>query len=148
ASLPTPVCAMTEISVMFEGGAMRRFPVGTTAGDALREQAEADGGRKAVKRAIAARVENGQGATVIDLSRALPGDCKVTPVAPESADGLEVIRHSTAHLMAQAEITIGPVIDNGFYYDFKRPEGFAPEDLVRIEETMRTIVREDLPVHR
>jgi len=147
---------MTEISVMFEGGAMRRFPVGTTAGDALREQAEADGGRKAVKRAIAARVENGQGAAVVDLSRPLPGDCKVTPVAPESAEGLEVIRHSTAHLMAQAvkrlfpqvEITIGPVIDNGFYYDFKRPEGFAPEDLVRIEEMMRKIVGEDLPVSR
>ncbi|MGH7340854.1 MAG: threonine--tRNA ligase, partial [Candidatus Rokuibacteriota bacterium] len=118
---------MTEISVMFEGGAMRRFPVGTTAGDALREHAELDGGRKAVKRAIAARVENGQGAVVIDLSRPLPGDCRVTPVAPESPDGLEVIRHSTAHLMAQAvkrlfpevQITIGPVIDNGFYYDFK-----------------------------
>ena len=85
---------MTEISVMFEGGAMRRFPVGTTAGDALREQAEADGGRKAVKRAIAARVENGQGATVIDLSRPLPGDCKVAPVAPDSAEGLEVILES------------------------------------------------------
>src|SRR6185503_4087740 len=144
ASLPTPVCWMTEITVMFEGGATRRFPVGTTAGDALREQAEADGGRKAVKRAVAARIENGQGAVVVDLSRPLPGDCKVTPVAPESPDGLEVIRHSSAHLMAQAvkrlfpsvQITIGPVIDNGFYYDFKRPEGFAPEDLVRIEETM------------
>jgi threonyl-tRNA synthetase len=147
---------MTEISVMFEGGAMRRFPAGTTAGDALRAQAEADGGKKAVKRAVAARMENGQGAVVIDLSRPLQGDCKLTPVGPDSPDGLEVLRHSTAHLMAQAvkrlfpevQITIGPVIDNGFYYDFKRPEGFAPEDLVRIEETMRKIVGEDLPVSR
>jgi len=147
---------MTEISVMFEGGAMRRFPAGTTAGDALWAQAEADGGKKSVKRAVAARVENGQGAVVIDLSRRLTSDCKVTPVAPDSADGLEVLRHSTAHLMAQAvkrlfpevQITIGPVIDNGFYYDFKRPEGFAPEDLTRIEETMRKIVGEDLPVSR
>ncbi|HET9475585.1 MAG TPA: threonine--tRNA ligase, partial [Steroidobacteraceae bacterium] len=104
----------------------------------------------------AARIENGQGAVVIDLSRPLPGDCKVTPVSPDSPEGLDVIRHSTAHLMAQAvkrlfpevQITIGPVIDNGFYYDFKRPEGFAPEDLVRIEEMMRKIVGEDLPVRR
>jgi threonyl-tRNA synthetase len=147
---------MTEISVMFEGGAMRRFPVGTTARDALWAQAEADGGKKSVKRAIAARMENGQGAVVIDLSRPLSSDCKVTPVAPDSPDGLEVLRHSTAHLMAQAvkrlfpavQITIGPVIDNGFYYDFKRPEGFTPEDLTRIEETMRKIVGEDLLVSR
>src|SRR5262245_35182663 len=147
---------MTDISVMFEGGATRRFPVGTTAGDALWAHAEADGGKKAVKRAVAARVENGQGAVVVDLSRPLQADCKLTPVAPDSPDGLEVLRHSTAHLMAQAvkrlfpevQITIGPVIDNGFYYDFKRPEGFAPEDLVRIEETMRKIVGEDLPVSR
>src|SRR6476659_5879138 len=101
---------MTEISVMFEGGAMRRFPLGTTAGDALREQADADGGRKAVKRAVAARVENGQGAVVMDLSRPLGGDCKVAPVSPESADGLEVIRHSTAHLMAQAVKRLFPAV--------------------------------------
>jgi threonyl-tRNA synthetase len=147
---------MTEISVMFEGGAMRRFPAGTTAGDALWAQAEADGGKKSVKRAVAARVENGQGAVIIDLSRPLTSDCKVTPVSPDSPDGLEVLRHSTAHLMAQAvkrlfpevQITIGPVIDNGFYYDFKRPEGFTPEDLTRIEETMRKIVDENLSVSR
>src|SRR6185369_6201043 len=121
-------------------GATRRFPVGTTAGDALRAQAEADGGRKAVKRAIAARVENGQGASVVDLSRPLPGDCKVTPVAPESPDGLEVLRHSSAHLMAQSvkrlfpevQITIGPTIEDGYYYDFKKDTPFTPEDLERI----------------
>src|SRR5207247_10850428 len=102
--------------------------------------------------AIAARVE-GSATAVIDLSRPLAGDVRLVPAAPESPEGLEVLRHSPAHLMAQAvkrlfpetEITIGPVIENGFYYDFKRPGGFAAEDLPRIEETMRAIVKEDLP---
>ncbi len=147
---------MAEISVTFEDGATERLPAGITAGDALRAHAGNGSARKLLGRAVAARVENGQGTSIVDLGRALVADTRVTPVAPESAEGLEVIRHSSAHLMAQAvkrlfpetEITIGPVIENGFYYDFKRPEGFTPEDLARIEEVMRAIVAEDLPVRR
>ena len=140
----------------FEDGATERFPAGTTAGEALAAHARNGGGdRKAVARAIAARVE-GSATAIVDLSRPLAGDCRLAPVAPESPAGLEVLRHSSAHLMAQAvkrlfpetEITIGPVIENGFYYDFKHPGGFAAEDLPRIEETMRAIVKEDLPVRR
>ncbi len=140
----------------FEDGATERFPAGTTAGEALAAHARNGGGdRKAVARAIAARVE-GSATAVVDLTRPLAADCRLAPVAPESPAGLEVLRHSSAHLMAQAvkrlfpetEITIGPVIENGFYYDFKRPGGFAAEDLPRIEETMRAIVKEDLPVRR
>ncbi len=140
----------------FEDGASERFPAGTTAGEALAAHARNGGGdRKAVARAIAARVE-GSATAVVDLTRPLAADCRLAPVAPESSEGLEVLRHSSAHLMAQAvkrlfpetEITIGPVIENGFYYDFKRPGGFAAEDLPRIEETMRAIVKEDLPVRR
>ncbi len=140
----------------FEDGATERFPAGTTAGEALAAHARNGGGdRKAVARAIAARVE-GSATAVVDLARPLAADCRLAPVAPESSEGLEVLRHSSAHLMAQAvkrlfpetEITIGPVIENGFYYDFKRPGGFAAEDLPRIEETMRAIVKEDLPVRR
>jgi len=147
---------MVEIRVTFEDGASERFPTGTTARDALVAHARNGGGdRKRVERAIAARVE-AERATVVDLSRPLVADCRVVPVAPESPEGLDVIRHSTAHLMAQAvkrlfpetEITIGPVIENGFYYDFKRAGGFAAEDLPRIEDTMRAIVKEDLPVTR
>jgi threonyl-tRNA synthetase len=131
------------------------LPAGISAGDALRARAESGGSRKQVKRAIAARVE-ADAAAVVDLSRALVRDCRLAAVAPESADGLEVIRHSSAHVMAQAVkrlfpetgITIGPVIEHGFYYDFKRPAGFTPEDLVQIEETMRAIVQENLPVRR
>src|SRR5437762_261494 len=147
---------MMEISVTFEDGATERFPAGTTAGEALAAHARNGGGdRKAVARAIAARVE-GSATAIVDLARPLAADCCLAPVAPESPAGLEVLRHSSAHLMAQAvkrlfpetEITIGPVIENGFYYDFKRPGGFAAEDRPRIEETMRAIVKEDLPVRR
>src|SRR2546426_897961 len=100
--------------------------------------------------AIAARV-NGK---VVDLSYPLKADCEVVPVVPTSAEGVEVIRHSSAHLMAQAvkrlfpnvQITIGPVIENGFYYDFKHDRAFTPEDLERIEATMHDIVKDILPV--
>jgi threonyl-tRNA synthetase len=148
---------MAEIVVTFADGAQERLPAGTTAGDALRLHAERNGtGRKELRRAVAARVDEAGGARVIDLGLPLSVDCHVTAVAPDSPDGLEVLRHSCAHLMAQAvqrlypgtEITIGPVIDNGFYYDFKRPEGFTPDDLQRIEQTMRAIVAENLPVSR
>jgi threonyl-tRNA synthetase len=148
---------MAEIVVTFADGAQERLPAGTTAGDALRLHAERNGtGRKELRRAVAARVGEAGSARVIDLGRPLSIDCHVTAVAPDSPDGLEVLRHSCAHLMAQAvqrlypgtEITIGPVIDNGFYYDFKRPEGFTPDDLQRIEQTMRAIVAENLPVSR
>ena len=102
--------------------------------------------------AIAARV-NGK---IVDLSYPLKADCEVVPVVPTSAEGVEVIRHSSAHLMAQAvkrlfpdvQITIGPVIENGFYYDFKHDRAFTPEDLERIEATMHDIVKENLPVQR
>ncbi len=148
---------MADISVTFADGAVERLESGVTAGDALRIHAERNGGsRKQLKRAIAARVEANGATTVVDLSRPLVHDCRLDAVAPESPEGLDVLRHSTAHLMAQAvkrlypetQITIGPVIDNGFYYDFKRPEGFGPEDLERIEAVMRQIVAQDLPVRR
>src|SRR5712691_11077958 len=148
---------MAEISVTFEDGAVERLPSGTAAGEAIRRHAERDGagGRAGLERAVAARVE-ANGTTIVDLARPLVRDCRLAPVPVESAEGLEVIRHSAAHVMAQAvkrlfpetQITIGPVIENGFYYDFSRPGGFASDDLPRIEEMMRGIVAEDLPVRR
>jgi len=147
---------MAEITVTFEDGATERLPAGTTARDALLAHARNGGGnRKQVERAVAARVEGPEPA-VVDLSRGILRDCRVALVAAESPEGLDVIRHSAAHLMAQAvkrlwpetQITIGPVIENGFYYDFSRPGGFGAEDLARIEETMRAIVKEDLPIRR
>lgn len=104
-----------------------------------------------VPQAIAARV-NGK---VVDLSSPLVTEA-AEPILPSSPEGLEVLRHSTAHLMAQAvkrlfpavQITIGPVIKNGFYYDFKHDCSFTPEDLERIEAEMRAIVKENFPVKR
>jgi threonyl-tRNA synthetase len=147
---------MPDISVTFEDGAVERLAAGVSAEDALRTHAERVGsGKKVLKRAVAARVEAAD-RRLVDLSHALREDCRLTPVAPESPEGLEVLRHSCAHLMAQAvqrlfpgtQITIGPVIEHGFYYDFKRAEGFTSDDFERIEAAMRAIVQEDLPVTR
>ncbi|MGH7895131.1 MAG: threonine--tRNA ligase, partial [Candidatus Binatia bacterium] len=148
---------MSEITVTFADGASLRLPAGVTAGDALRAHAEHDGtSRKELKRAIAAEVDAGGVIRLLDLGRALSEDCRVRPITAESPQGLEVVRHSSAHLMAHAitrlypgtEITIGPVVENGFYYDVKRPEGFTPDDLALIEDEMRKIAREDHPVVR
>ena len=106
--------------------------------------------RRAPK-AIAARVDG----KVVDLSSPLITEA-AEPILPSSPEGLEVLRHSTAHLMAQAvkrlfpavQITIGPVIKNGFYYDFKHDRSFIPEDLERIEAEMQAIVKENFPVKR
>src|SRR6185369_7232839 len=148
---------MSEITVTFAEGATLRLPAGVTAGDALSAQAERNGtSRKELKRALAVTVTTPAGSRVVDVTRALVEDCTVVPVTAETAAGLEVIRHSTAHLMAHAitrlypgtEITIGPVVEHGFYYDVKRPEGFSPDDLPLIEEEMRKIARENHPVVR
>ncbi len=102
-------------------------------------------------KAIAARVDG----KIVDASSPLVTEA-AEPIFPSSPEGLEVLRHSTAHLMAQAvkrlfpavQITIGPVIDSGFYYDFKHDRSFTPEDLERIEAEMQAIVKENLPVSR
>lgn len=86
-----------------------------------------------------------------DLSCQIFTDSKIEIITPKSPEALEIIRHDAAHIMAQAvkeiypetQVTIGPAIENGFYYDFSRKESFAPEDLVKIEEKMREIVKRD-----
>ena len=101
---------------------------------------------------LAAQVDD----QVVDLARPLAQDCTVGAVAADSPEGLEVLRHSTAHLMAQAvkrlfpetQITIGPVISDGFYYDFKRDQPFTPEDLEKIETVMKEIAKANFPVRR
>src|SRR5215510_11680578 len=101
---------------------------------------------------VAAKVND----KLVDLSRTLESDATVEPVLADSPVGLDVIRHSTAHLMAMAvqqlypgtQVTIGPVIENGFYYDFGTDRAFSEEDLRRIEEKMSEIVGRDLPIHR
>ena len=109
---------------------------GTTAGQALAGQPGA----------IAARV-NGE---LTDLAAVLGDGDEVEPVSIDSPDGLNILRHSTAHVLAQAvqdlfpeaKLGIGPPIENGFYYDFDVPAAFTPDDLKKIEQKMRQIVKQ------
>lgn len=112
----------------------------------------ADIGRGLAKAALAARF-NGH---LVDLSYVIDTDGTLAVITERDPEGLEVIRHSTAHLLAQAvkelfpaaQVTIGPVIEDGFYYDFSYPPGFSEADLARIEQRMKEIAGRDYPVHR
>ena len=102
--------------------------------------------------ALAGRVDG----ALVDLSRVIERDARLEIITEKSPEALEIIRHSTAHLLAQAvqrlfpgaQVTIGPVIDNGFYYDFAYERPFTPEDLPRIEDEMRKIAAEAMPLSR
>ena len=104
------------------------------------------------KKAIAARVED----KLVDMTYTLDKDATVELIMPESEEGLEIIRHSTAHLMAQAvirlfpgtKVAIGPSIENGFYYDFDPTNQFTEEDLIKIEDEMKKIIKEDYRVEK
>ncbi len=96
------------------------------------------------------------GGRLVDTSHTISDDSNLRIITARDEEGVEVLRHSTAHLLAQAvkrlfpetQVTIGPVIENGFYYDFARDEPFRPEDLERIEQEMARIVAEDIAVER
>ena len=104
------------------------------------------------KAALAGRV----GGRLVDTSFCIEADADLAIVTDRDKDGLEVIRHSTAHLLAyavktlfpEAQVTIGPVIENGFYYDFAYKRPFAPEDLAAIEKKMSELAKKDYPVRR
>lgn len=103
---------------------------------------------------IAVRVGGGR---VVDLMTPVQADAELSPIRESDPEGLAVIRHSTAHVMADAvqrlfpgtQVTIGPAIEDGFYYDFYRPEGpFTEEDLAQIEKTMREVIKRNTPFRR
>ena len=104
------------------------------------------------KAAIAGEVDG----NLVDTSFMIEADSDVAIITNKDEKALEVIRHSTAHLLAQAtqqiypkaQVTIGPVIDNGFYYDFAYKEGFSEQDLAKIEKKMNAIVKQNLPIER
>jgi len=93
---------------------------------------------------------------LVDASYVIDRDVSLSLITDRDAEGLEIIRHSAAHLMAQAvkqlfpetQVTIGPVVDDGFYYDFARDESFTESDLVVIEKKMKELVKQDIPVER
>src|SRR5690606_8743838 len=109
-------------------------------------------GARLERDAIAMRVDG----VLKDLTVPIERDARVEIVTRHADEGLELRRHAAAHVMAEAvkelypdtQVTIGPAIEDGFYYDFSRDEPFTPEDLERIEERMREIVQRDEPIVR
>ena len=135
------------INVTLPDGSKREFPEGASPLDVAESIS-----KSLAKKALAARV-NGE---LRDLKRPLEGDATVAIVTDKDADGLELIRHDAAHVLAQAvqalypdtQVTIGPVIDDGFYYDFARKVPFSTDDFDKIEAKMREIVDADYPIVR
>src|SRR5437016_4158304 len=135
------------MQVELPDGSKREVPDGATVADVA-----ASIGKRLAKDAVAGKV-NGK---VVDVTAKVPDGSRVEIVTPKSDLGRDTIRHSTAHLMAMAvqelypgtQVTIGPVIENGFFYDFATDRSFSEEDLRRIEEKMAEIVKRDLPIRR
>ncbi|HEX7037349.1 MAG TPA: threonine--tRNA ligase [Pseudomonadales bacterium] len=135
------------VNITLPDGSQRRFDRPVTG-----EELAASISKSLAKAAVAVRV-NGK---LIDLYLPIEQDATVEIVTRDSKDGVELLRHDAAHVMAEAvkelypetQVTIGPTIENGFYYDFAREEPFTPEDLEKIEQRMREIVARDEPVRR
>src|SRR3954470_5635536 len=135
-----------SISISLPDGSSRDLPAGATAADLA-----ASIGSRLAKAAVAATVDGNE----VDLSTPLPDGAPVGIITDDSSAGRHVLRHSTAHVMAQAvtdlwpgaKYAIGPPIEDGFYYDFDLPDGvsFSEDDLGRIEARMREIVAADQP---
>ncbi|HQW82180.1 MAG TPA: TGS domain-containing protein, partial [Pseudomonadota bacterium] len=135
------------ITITLPDGAKREYSPNTTIGEVA-----ASIGPGLAKAALAGKVDG----KLVDLSYPIAADAALEIVTDKHPDALEVLRHSTAHLLAQAtqrlfpdtQVTIGPVVENGFYYDFARKTPFTPDDLATIEAEMTRIVAEALPVAR
>ena len=135
------------IQITLPDGSQRAFPGPVTVAEVA-----ASIGAGLAKAALAGKVDG----KVVDTSYQMAADASLAIVTAKDADGLEVIRHSTAHLLAyavkdlfpEAQVTIGPVIENGFFYDFSYSRPFTPEDLLAIEKRMAELAAKDEPVLR
>ncbi|HWJ94211.1 MAG TPA: threonine--tRNA ligase, partial [Telluria sp.] len=135
------------LNVRLPDGSARQFD-----GPVTVAQVAANIGTSLAKAALAGKVDG----KVVDTSFLIEQDADVAIITDKDPEGLDVIRHSTAHLLAyavkelfpEAQVTIGPVIDNGFYYDFSYKRPFTPEDLVAIEKKMVELAKKDEPVTR
>ncbi|MCU7373040.1 threonine--tRNA ligase [Paucibacter sp. O1-1] len=135
------------ISIQLPDGSKREFPQAVTVFDVA-----ASIGAGLAKAALAGKVDG----KVVDTSFLIEADAQLAIITDKDSDGLEVIRHSTAHLLAyavkelfpEAQVTIGPVIENGFFYDFSYKRPFTPEDLVAIEAKMSELAKKDEKVQR
>jgi threonyl-tRNA synthetase len=128
-------------------GSQRSFPEAVTVADVAQSI-----GAGLARAALAGKVDG----VLVDTSHLISADAKLAIITDKDADGLDLIRHSTAHLLAyavkelfpEAQVTIGPMIENGFYYDFAYSRPFTPEDLATIEKRMAELAKKDLPVTR
>ncbi len=135
------------LNITLPGGAVREFPAPVT----IAQVAEGIGPGLA-RAAIAGSIDG----RVVDLDTEIDRDCELSVITARDEAGLEIIRHSTAHLLAQAvkqlfpeaQVTIGPVVENGFYYDFSYSPGFSETDLEAIESRMHELAKENLQVTR
>jgi threonyl-tRNA synthetase len=142
-----PDSALHQVTITLPDGATRAYAAGTT----VAEVAESIS-KSLSKKAIGAKID-GQ---VRDLATPLHQDAAVAILTRDSDEALELIRHDAAHVMAEAvqelfpgtQVTIGPAIEHGFYYDFAREEHFTPDDLEKIEAKMREIIKRDEPFLR
>ncbi|MBX2846859.1 MAG: threonine--tRNA ligase [Acidiferrobacterales bacterium] len=136
-----------SINITFPDGALKEFDAPTTG------MQIADSISSGLRRNAVAIVVNDQ---QWDLTREIESDATVSIITRDTDEGLEILRHDAAHVMAEAvkelypetQVTIGPAIENGFYYDFAREEAFTPEDLVKIEQRMREIVKRNEAIER
>ena len=135
------------IDITLPDGSARHYETPVTVA-----QVAADIGAGLAKAALAGRVDG----RLVDTSHRIDADARLAIVTAKDADALQLIRHDAAHIMAQAvqelypgtQVTIGPAIEDGFYYDFARAAPFTPEDLTAIEKRMEDIVKRDLPIVR
>ena len=135
------------ITITLPDGSQRQYPAPVTVAEVA-----ASIGAGLAKAALAGRIDG----RLVDTSHRIDADASLSIVTDREPDGVDVIRHSTAHLLAyavkelfpDAQVTIGPVIENGFYYDFSYKRPFTPEDLAAIEAKMAELVKKDEPVTR
>ena len=138
---------MNEIRIVLPDGSVSQCNQGTTIKEII-----ASWKKEMLPSIVAAKLNN----KPVDLSHPIEEPATISLINIESKEGLEILRHSISHVMAQAvkdlfdgvQITIGPSIEEGFYYDFDYRENFTPEDLAKIEERMREIVAADYPFVR
>ncbi len=139
------------ISIQLPDGSQRQFPGPVTVAEVA-----ASIGSGLAKAALAGRVGSGTASKVVDTSHLIEQDTVLAIITEKDSDGLDVIRHSTAHLLAyavktlfpEAQVTIGPVIENGFFYDFSYQRPFTPDDLAAIEAKMTELAKKDEKVER
>jgi threonyl-tRNA synthetase len=135
------------VNVTLPDGSVRQFEAPVTVA-----QVASSIGAGLAKAALAGRVDG----RLVDTSHVIDADAQLSIVTDRDADGLDMIRHSTAHLLAHAvkslfpdaQVTIGPVIEDGFFYDFAYKRPFTPEDLAAIEKKMAELAKRDIPVER